>query len=95
MIEIAEMDLVAILTQPSAEGAIQMAMERLPITYPWQQFLCARFGGWENPCRMLHGIGARTTVVARKRPTLARVLEMGYRPIHLMNCISLFGGCNI
>ncbi|MFY9140990.1 MAG: dipicolinate synthase subunit DpsA [Thermacetogeniaceae bacterium] len=85
MIEIAEMDLVAILNSiPSAEGAIQMAMEKLPITIHGSNSFVLGFGRLgKTLARMLHGIGARTTVVARKRPALARVLEMGYRPLHL------------
>lgn len=85
LIEIAEMDLVAILNSvPSAEGAIQMAMEKLPITIHGSNSFVLGFGRvGKTLARMLQGIGARTTVVARKRPDLARVLEMGYRPLHL------------
>jgi len=85
LFEIAKMDLVAILNSiPSAEGAIQMAMEKLPITIHGSNSFVLGFGRvGKTLARMLNGIGARTTVVARKRPDLARVLEMGYRPLHL------------
>lgn len=84
MIEIAEMDTVAVLNSiPSAEGALQLAMEKLPITIHGSNSFVLGFGRLgKTLARMLQGIGARTTVVARKRSDLSRVIEMGYRPLH-------------
>ncbi|NPV25984.1 MAG: dipicolinate synthase subunit DpsA [Firmicutes bacterium] len=81
LIEIAEMDEVAILNSvPSAEGAIQIAMEELPITIHSSQAFVLGFGRTgKTLARMLQGIGAHTTVVARKKADLARIWEMGFR----------------
>lgn len=83
LLEIAEMDDVAILNAiPSAEGAIQIAMEQLPITIHGSQSFVLGFGRLgKTLARMLDGIGAQTTVVARKSADLARVFETGYRPV--------------
>lgn len=87
LIEIAEMDAVAILNAiPSAEGAIQMAMERLPITIHNSKSFVLGFGRLgQTLARMLDGIGAKTTVVSRKRSDLARIFEMGYQPVPFAN----------
>ncbi len=84
LLEIAEMDTVAILNAiPSAEGAIQLAMEKLPITIHDSNSFVLGFGRLgKTLARMLRGIGANTTVVARKRADLARIFEIGYRPVH-------------
>lgn len=83
LVEIGEMDSVAILNAiPSAEGAIQIAMEKLPITIHDSNSFVLGFGRLgKTLARMLRGIGARVTVVARKRSDLARAFEMGYRPL--------------
>ena len=84
MIEIAEMDTVAVLNSiPSAEGALQLAMEKLQITIHGSNSFVLGFGRLgKTLARMLQGIGARTTIVARKRSDLSRAIEMGYRPLH-------------
>ncbi|HHW40401.1 MAG TPA: dipicolinate synthase subunit DpsA [Syntrophomonadaceae bacterium] len=83
LVEIGEMDSVAILNSiPSAEGAIQIAMEKLPITIHDSNSFVLGFGRLgKTLARMLRGIGAHVTVVARKRSDLARAFEMGYRPL--------------
>lgn len=83
LVEIAEMDEVAILNAiPSAEGAIQIAMEQLPITIHNSESFVLGFGRLgKTLARMLHGIGAQTTVVARSAAALARIFEMGYRAV--------------
>lgn len=84
MIEIANMETVAIMNSiPSAEGALQWAMEKLPITIHGSNSYVLGFGRvGKTLARMLHGIGARTTVVARKRSALLRAFEMGYSYLH-------------
>jgi dipicolinate synthase subunit A len=83
LLEIAEMDDVAILNAiPSAEGAIQIAMEQLPITIHGSQCFVLGYGRLgKTLARMLDGIGAITTVVTRKNADLARAFEMGCRPV--------------
>ena len=79
LVELMEMDEVAILNSiPSAEGAIQAAMESLPITIHGSRCAVLGFGRTGMTlARMLHALGARTLVVARNPAQLARAFEMG------------------
>lgn len=81
--EIAEIDEVAILNSiPSAEGAIQIAMENQDITIHGSNSLVVGFGRCgKTLARMLHGLGANTYVTARKPSDLARIMEMGFKPV--------------
>jgi dipicolinate synthase subunit A len=83
LIEIAEMDEVAILNSvPSAEGAIQMAMEQTNITIHGSKVFVLGFGRCGlTLARMVSAMGAKTTVVARKPADLARIMEMGMKPL--------------
>lgn len=85
LIEMAELDEIAILNAiPTAEGAIQIAMESLPITIHGTRTLVLGFGRVGiTLARMLHGIGAKTIVVSRKPGELARAKEMGLEQISL------------
>ena len=69
---------------PSAEGAIQMAMEATTITIHGSESFVLGLGrcGW-TLARMLKGIGAQVTGVARKPSDLARADEMGFHAVHL------------
>ena len=92
LIEIAEVDEVAILNSiPSAEGAVQMAMEATDITIHGSTSLILGFGrcGF-TLARLLAAMGADTSVVARKPADLARAREMGLHPLtypQLPECI--------
>jgi len=79
LVEIAERDDFAILNAiPSAEGAIQIAMEHLPITIHGSAAFVLGFGRvGMTLARMLVALGARTTVVARDAAQRARAIEMG------------------
>lgn len=81
LIETAEIDEIAVLNSiPTAEGAIQIAMEELPITIHGSRSVVLGFGRCGMTlARMLAGIGAQTTVVARNPVQLARAREMGLR----------------
>lgn len=83
MIEIAEMDEVAIPNSiPSAEGAIQMAMESTDITIHGSRCIVLGFGRCGcTLARMLAALGAKTSVAARKPRDLARISEMGLQPL--------------
>lgn len=83
VIEIADMDEIAILNSiPSAEGAIQMAMEATDITLHGSSVIVIGFGRCGiTLARMVHGIGAKTRVVARKPRDLARIREMSLEPL--------------
>ncbi len=83
--EVAEMDEVAIINSiPTAEGAVQLAMEETKTTIHSSHSMVIGFGrcGF-TLARTLHGLGARVTVVARDNALLARAYEMGFQPLHL------------
>ncbi len=75
LVEYREMDDFAILNSiPSAEGAIQLAMERLPITLHGSRSLVLGYGRTARTlARMLRGLGAHVAVAARRPADLARV----------------------
>lgn len=79
VVETADVDEIAILNSiPTAEGAIQRAMEQLPVTLHGTQALVVGFGRCgATLARMLAGIGARVRVVARDAAQRARAYEMG------------------
>ena len=84
IIETASLNEVCILNSiPSAEGAIQMAMEATTITIHGSESFVLGLGrlGW-TIARMLRGMGAHVTGVARKPADLARAEEMGIRAVH-------------
>ncbi|HEX3032586.1 MAG TPA: dipicolinate synthase subunit DpsA [Bacillota bacterium] len=92
-VELGELDRLAILNSiPSAEGAIQMAMQAVPITIHNSYSLVLGFGRTAvTLARMLKGIGARVAVAARKEAALARVEEQGYEPLPL-SCLADYIG---
>ena len=66
---------------PTAEGAIQLAMERLPITLSGSRCLVVGFGriGKALAAR-LHGLLAHVTVAARKPEDRALAAALGFAP---------------
>ncbi|WP_031514450.1 dipicolinate synthase subunit DpsA [Desulfofalx alkaliphila] len=83
LIEVLKRDDVAILNSiPSAEGAVQMAMEATPITIHSSNSFVLGFGRTgATLARLLKGMGARVTVVTRRPAHQSRVYEMGMRPL--------------
>ncbi|NLM21445.1 MAG: dipicolinate synthase subunit DpsA [Peptococcaceae bacterium] len=81
--EIANRDDVAILNSiPSAEGAVQMAMEATNITIHSSASYVLGLGRFGTTLvHLLKGMGADVTVVARKPADLARAIEMGVKAI--------------
>lgn len=79
LIELMNMDEVAILNSiPSAEGAIQMAMENSDITIHGSRSLVLGFGRTGMTlARILGALNSRATVVARNPAHRARAVEMG------------------
>src|SRR5690606_38022728 len=82
------LDEVAVLNSiPTAEGAIQRAMEELPVTLHGNRTLVVGFGRCGlTLARMLHGIGSKVTVAARGEGQRARAYEMGIEtvPLHAL-----------
>ncbi|MCI8496713.1 MAG: dipicolinate synthase subunit DpsA [Clostridiales bacterium] len=69
---------------PTAEGAIQIAMEELPITLHGSDCLITGFGRISKVlAHMLAGLGAKVTVAARKYSDAAWIKTYGYRHIPL------------
>lgn len=67
---------------PSAEGAIQMAMEASPLCLFDSQSLVLGYGRTGvTLAQMLRGIGAHVTVAARREADLARITAAGHRPL--------------
>ena len=79
LIELMRLDEVAILNSiPSAEGAVQMAMENSSITIHGSSSLVLGFGRTAiTLARLLAAMGSWTTVVARNPAHRARAVEMG------------------
>jgi len=84
-IDITQEESFAILNAiPTAEGAIQRAMEMTDITIHRSKVLVMGYGRiGKSLSRMLRGIGAEVTVEARKEEDLSWILENGYKPVHL------------
>ncbi|MDT3698905.1 MAG: dipicolinate synthase subunit DpsA [Thermincola sp.] len=95
--EIAEMDEVAIPNSiPSAEGALQMAMEATDITIHGSKCLVLGFGRCGcTLARMAAALGAKTIVAARRPRDLARISEMGFEPITYQDLAKHIGEADI
>lgn len=95
--EIAEEDEVAILNSiPTAEGAIQMAMEQLPVTIHRSQAYVLGFGRiGQTLARMLQSLGAFTTVVARSHAALARAYEQGHQVLPFQDLSHYIGQAQV
>ena len=85
LVDYYEREELAILnTIPTAEGAIQIALEELPITIYNANCLVMGFGRVAKTlARDLFALGAKVSVCARKYADLAWIQVLGYRPIHI------------
>jgi len=83
LIELMKLDEIAVYNSiPTAEGAIQMAMEMLPITIHGCTAYVLGFGRTgATLSRLLGAMGAKTRVAARRKEILARITEMNLTPI--------------
>ncbi len=83
LIELMKLDEVAIYNSiPSAEGALQMAMENSDITIHGSRSIVVGFGRTGmTMARVLAAMGSVTTVVARKPADRARAFEMGLKAV--------------
>jgi dipicolinate synthase subunit A len=97
IIEVGNLDEIAIPNSiPTAEGAIQLAMEKLPITIHSSQTFIIGFGRVaETLAWMLKGLGAHITVVARNPVQLAKCRVLGYRAEELINLKMIVGEANL
>lgn len=79
VIQYADDDEIAVLNSiPTAEGALQIAMEELPITIHGSSVIVCGFGRVGiTTARVFKSLGARVIVSARRQALLARAFEMG------------------
>ena len=71
---------------PTAEGAIQLAMENSKITLHGSNCLVLGFGRIGKVlCKMLYGLGANVYAEARKKEDLAWIMAYGYNGLDLKN----------
>ena len=76
-------DFAVLNAVPTAEGAIAIAMEQLPITLHGSKCLITGFGRiGKILARDLHFLGADVTCSARKSSDLAWISALGYEPLH-------------
>lgn len=84
-IDILDREEMAVLNAiPTAEGAIQIAMEELPITLHDSNALVLGFGRVGKVlAKMLKGIGANVYVEARKYSDVAWIKSYNYKPVFI------------
>lgn len=97
LVELSAIDEFAIWNSiPSAEGAIQLAMEKVPITIHGSRSFVLGLGRTGTTlARMLSGIGARTTVIARRPESVARATEMGFKGAFFKDLAGIIGEADI
>lgn len=87
-------EMAVLNTIPTAEGAIQIAMEELPITIHGAKCLVTGFGRVAKTlCNRLGALGASVTACARKYSDLAWIKTLGYNAVkisELKNSVGAF-----
>jgi dipicolinate synthase subunit A len=87
-------ELAVLNAVPTAEGAIQLAMEELPITLHGSSCLIIGFGRIGKVlAAFLHGLGVRVTVAVRKYSDMAWLSAYGYHAAEtgkLWQCLDRF-----
>ena len=85
-------ELAILNTIPTAEGAIQIAMEELPITIHGAKCLVTGFGHVAKMlCYDLKALGAEVAACARKCADLAWIKAFGYTPIGINSIADAIG----
>jgi dipicolinate synthase subunit A len=97
IIDILEREEMAILNAiPTAEGAIQIAMEELPITMHDCKAMILGFGRvGRTLARMLNGIGVKVFVEARKYSDIAWIKSFSYKPVYINEMNDYIGKMDI
>jgi dipicolinate synthase subunit A len=96
-IDILEREEMAVLNAiPTAEGAIQLAMEELPITLHGSNVLVLGFGRVGKVlARMLYGLGVNVFVEARKYYDIAWIKSYNYKPVYINELGDNLGKMNL
>lgn len=85
LVELLDRDDVAIYNSiPTVEGALMLAIQNTDITIHGSQSIVLGLGRTGlSMARVLHALGARVRVGARRQEHLARIYEMGLTPFHV------------
>lgn len=96
-VDMLEREEMAVLNAiPTAEGAIQIAMEELPITLNGSKVLVLGYGRiGKILAKMLSGIGADVSVEARKYSDLAWIKANGQKPVYINDLIRVTGNMDL
>lgn len=79
-------------TIPTAEGAVQIAMDELPITIHGSKCLVTGYGHVSKMlCRELTALGAEVTACARKYSDLAWIKAFGCGAVHISRLAEIAG----
>ncbi|MGE5415341.1 MAG: dipicolinate synthase subunit DpsA, partial [Acidobacteriota bacterium] len=97
LLEIADVDEVAILNSiPTAEGAIQIAMEEMDTTIHSSRAMVVGFGRVGTTLgRALKNLGADVIVVSQENAELARAYELGCRRVQLQDMGDNLAGLDV
>ena len=89
-------DMAVLNAIPTAEGAIQIAMEEMPITLHGSQSLVLGFGRvGKMTAKMLDGMGSNVHVEARKHSDIAWIRGYGYRPVFMTELADYIGKVDV
>jgi dipicolinate synthase subunit A len=96
-VDLLEREEMAVLNAiPTAEGAIQIAMEEMPITLHNSNVLVLGYGRvGKILAKMLYGIGANVFVEARKYSDMAWIKGFGYKPVMLADLPKVVDKVNV
>lgn len=96
-IDILEREEMAVLNAiPTAEGAIQIAMEELPITLNGSKVLVLGYGRLGRVLsKMFSGIGAEVYAEARKYSDIAWIKAYGYKPVYINELKNVICGMDV
>lgn len=76
---------------PTAEGTIQLVMEKLPTTIHGANIIVLGFGRIGKVlAHLFRQMGANVSVGARKSADFAWITQAGYRPIHISEMATIF-----
>lgn len=97
VLQYAEDDEIAILNSiPTAEGAVQIAMEELPTTIHGSTVVVIGFGRvGTTTARVFKSLGARVIVSARRGALLARAIELGLDTVYQRDLVTVLPSADI
>lgn len=97
LVETADRDEIAILNSiPTAEGALMLAMQELPITlHSSRAFVLGLGRTGFTLARMLYGVGAMVTVVDRGASDRARAYAEGWRAVAFTDLERVIGEADV